>query len=163
MLALVLLIGDVRIATWVRWSLGSLEQRDWTHWAMVWPLALAAIAAVTATIIWPARVALGWLAVILAAAASVVAAGAIGLVGFLAGRLALGLSGDERARLLLAGLFGAIFLLGADLIARGVTALLRSLGLINEVPVGTRIILVSLVMLPTIWCAPGRGLSLRDR
>jgi|GEM_PF-2063019 iron complex transport system permease protein len=143
-LALILLIGEVRIATWVRWSLGSLEQRDWASWGSVWPLALLAALVVAATSRWPARAALSWIATTLAAAAAVVAAGAVGLVGLLAGRLALRLSEEYRAQLALAALLGAALLLGADLGARGLTALLPSLGLIGEVPVGAVLGIISL-------------------
>jgi iron complex transport system permease protein len=127
----------------VRWSLGSLEQRNCANWATVWPLALLAAVAVAATSMWASCV-LCWLGAILAAAAAVVAAGAIGLVGLLAGHMAFGLGEGYRTQLALAGLLGAALLLGADLAARGLTALLPSLGLLGELPIGAILGIISL-------------------
>lgn len=144
LLAFALLIGEVRVATWVRWCLGSLEQRDWANWRAALPLTALATATVAASLVWPERRWLTLLGAALSAATATVCAGALGLIGLCAGRWATTLSEKERDRLLLAGLLGATMLSGADLAARGLTATLPSLGLISELPVGALLVVASL-------------------
>lgn len=141
-LAFALLIGDVRIATWVRWCLGSLEQRDWQTWSGVWVLLLVAapVGAVSA-----AKPGLPWMrnaGATLTVATVVVAAGAIGWVGLAAARWTGAVTGSGAQRATAAGLLGAALLLGVDLAARGATTLLPSLGLVSEVPAGALLIVL---------------------
>ncbi|MCS6880284.1 MAG: iron chelate uptake ABC transporter family permease subunit [Oscillochloridaceae bacterium] len=144
--AFILLIRDVRLATWVRWCLGSLEQRDWATWQQVWPVTLLALIALAVCHMRPRMpIALG-IAATLAATSATLATGAIGLIGWLAGRRASLLSLSSGWQLVLAAIIGATFLLGADLIARGLTALLPSLGLISEAPVGAFLVVASLMV-----------------
>ncbi len=144
--AFVLLIRDVRLATWARWCLGSLEQRDWATWQQVWPVALLALLALAVCHLRPHIPIVPGIAATLAATAATLAAGAIGLIGWLAGRRASLVSLSSGWQLVLAALIGATFLLGADLLARGLTALLPSLGLISEAPVGALLVVASLVV-----------------
>jgi iron complex transport system permease protein len=152
--AFMLLIGDLRIATWVRWCLGSLEMRDWTTWQMTGPLVALALVALGAAQCWPQRSLFGWATTVCAAASSVAAAGAIGLLGGLAGNWALRRACRPAAQLVLAGLAGAILLLSADLAARGATMVLPSPGLFSEWPVGALVLLFSLVF--GLWHVLGR-------
>ncbi len=152
--AFMLLIGDLRIATWVRWCLGSLEMRDWTTWQTTWPLIALALVALGAVQRWPQRHRLGWVAAGCAAAGSVAAAGAIGLLGGLAGNWALRRTHRAGEQLVLAGLAGAVLLLSADLAARGATMLLPSPGLFSEWPVGALLLLFSLTL--GLWHGLGR-------
>jgi iron complex transport system permease protein len=157
-LAFALLIGDVRIATWVRWSLGSLEQRDWTTWQQVWPVAGLALLAVLAHMAWPQRHPVLWVAAGLAVAGATLAAGALGLVGLLAGRLAERTSSGTSGRYTLAAVNGAALLLGADLAARGLSAVLPSLGLISELPVGALLVAASgLTAVGSFWKRHGKN------
>lgn len=142
-LAFLLLIGEVRIATWVRWSVGSLEQRDWTTWEGVGYTALLALVLVFIHLASPQRQAVRWAAASVATAAATLAAGAIGIVGWLAGTWAARSSDQRGGQIAGAGLFGAALLLGADLAARGATAFLPSLGLVSELPVGALLIVLS--------------------
>lgn len=142
-LAFALLIGDVRIAAWVRWCLGSLEQRDWQSWSGVWVLLLVAapVGAVGA-----AKPGLPWMryaGATLTVATAVVAAGAVGWIGQTAARWASIVAPSGSQRTIAAGLLGAALLLGGDLAARGATTLLPSLGLVSEVPVGILLIILS--------------------
>lgn len=150
-LALVPLIGELRLATWLRWCLGSLEQRDWTSWGQAWHAALVALVLVLAHLVWPQRGALRWAGAVLAATAATLAAGAVGLVGLLAGRWAAHASDKAGVQLALAGLVGATLLLGLDLAARGLTPLLPSLGLVGELPVGALAVVLSLLVVLLRW------------
>lgn len=146
MLAFALLIGDVRIATWLRWCIGSFEQRNWAMWHQVWPMALLALLALCAHLAWPRHQPTLWLAALLGAGCATSVAGALGLVGLLAGHFAtragLGLAGLYT----LAALHGAALLLAADLTARFISALLPSLVLVSELPVGILLIAASAVV-----------------
>lgn len=144
-LAFVLLIGDVRIATWVRWCLGSLEQRDWQTWSNVWVLLLmtAPVVAVSA-----AKPGLPWMrdaGATLAVATVVVATGAIGWIGQVAVRWAGAVARPGVQQTIAAGLLGAALLVGIDLAARGLTTLLPSPGLVSEMPAGALLIVASIV------------------
>jgi iron complex transport system permease protein len=143
-LVFALLIGDVRIATWVRWCLGSLEQRDWQTWSSAWVLLLVAapVGAVSAS-----KPALPWMryaGAALTVATVVVATGAIGWVGQAAARWAGAVATSGAQRTIAAGLLGAVLLVGSDLAARGLTTLLPSLGLVREMPVGALLIVASM-------------------
>jgi iron complex transport system permease protein len=146
-LSFLLLIGEVRIATWVRWSIGSLEQRDWTTWQGAGPIALLALILVVLHAAWPQREYVRWAAASVATAAATLAAGALGTVGWVAGRWAVRSTKQIGGQFVGAAIFGAALLLGADLAARGLTTLLPSLGLVSELPVGALLIVVSLAVL----------------
>jgi iron complex transport system permease protein len=141
-----LLIGDVRIATWVRWSIGSFEQRDWTTLQGAGHLGLLALILLATHIAWPQRELVRWAAAGAATAAAILSAGALGLVGWLAGIWAVRSTNHRSGRLISASVFGAALLLGADLAARGLTTLLPSLGLVSELPVGAVLIVASLAL-----------------
>ncbi|WP_165774716.1 iron chelate uptake ABC transporter family permease subunit [Candidatus Viridilinea mediisalina] len=146
MLTFALLIGDIRVATWIRWSIGSFEQRDWAMWQQVWPMAALALLALCAHLMRPRHHPTLWLAALLSAGCATSAAGALGLIGLLAGRFAtrtnLGLAGLYT----LAALHGAALLLAADLFARLLSRLLPSLVLVSELPVGVLLIAASSVV-----------------
>jgi iron complex transport system permease protein len=153
LLTFVLLLGELRIATWVRWSIGSLEQRDWSSWQSVWHIALVTLVLLCTYRAWPRQRALLWASVVLAATTATLAAGAIGLLGFVAGTWAARASRHSDMQLVLASLVGATLLLGLDLAARGCTAVLPSLGLLGELPVGALVVLVSpFVLLTSLIC-----------
>jgi len=139
-----LLIGEVRVATWVRWCLGSLEQRDWQAWNTAWPVLLTGVLLVVAaeyrssTHRWRRYV-----GATVATAAATVAAGALGWIGSMAARRAQASDGSPVRRIVLAGLWGALLVVGIDLAARGATALLPSPGLIGELPLGAMLVIIS--------------------
>ncbi|GIV98772.1 iron chelate uptake ABC transporter family permease subunit [Roseiflexus sp.] len=144
-LAFGLLISDVRIATWVRWCLGSLEQRDWQTWSSVWVLLLVAapVGAVSA-----AKRGLPWMryaGATLTVATVVVAVGALGWIGQVAARWAGAVASSGAQRMIAAGLLGAVLLVGLDLAVRGAMALSPSLGLVSEVPIGALLVMLSIV------------------
>lgn len=143
-LAFALLIGEVRIATWVRWCIGSLEQRDWQTWRSVWPLFLVAIPVAAMSARRPGRSWLHLAGAVLASAAVVTAAGAIGWIGRMAACWARSMSGPGLRRTVIAGLLGAVLLMGVDLGARGLTMFIPSPGLIGELPVGAVLIVLSI-------------------
>lgn len=144
-LAFALLIGDVRIATWVRWRLGSLEQRDWQTWSGVWVLLLIAAPVGLASASKSGFLWTRYAGATLTAATVVVAAGAIGWIGQAAARWASVAATSGMQRAIAAVLLGAVLLIGIDLAARGLTALLPSLSLVSEVPVGALLVVLSLV------------------
>lgn len=144
-LAFILLIGDVRIATWVRWCLGSLEQRDWLTWSSAWVLLLVAAPVTTISASRPGAPWFRYAGATLAVATVVVAAGAIGWIGQTAARWASAVAGSDTQRTIAAGLLGAALLVGIDLAARGLTTLLPSLGLVSELPAGALLIVASIV------------------
>ena len=149
----------VRNLRLLRWCLGSLEQRDWTSWQQAWHAALVALVLALASLACPHRKALRWAGAVLAATAATLAAGAVGLVGLLAGGWAARASDRAGAQLALAGLAGATLLLGLDLAARGLTALLPSLGLVGELPVGALVVVISLPVAALRWQRGRRAAS----
>ena len=142
-LAFALLISDVRVATWVRWSLGSLEQRDWQTWSGVWVLFLMTVPVVTGSVAKPGLSWMRYAGATLAVAAVVVAVGAIGWIGRTAVRLAGPVATSGIQQMIVVGLLGAVLLLGVDLAARGATMLLPSLGLVSEMPAGALLAVLS--------------------
>lgn len=122
------------------WMIGSLNGRVWVHWHMVWPWAVAGLVVAMSTgrlanllqlgndsiigagvPIPRAPVALFALAALLAAT-GVAAAGAVGFIGLMAPHLARLLVGDDARRVLpIAAIAGSVLLVGADVIAQGVT------------------------------------------
>jgi len=78
-----------------------------------------------------------------ATAAATVAAGALGWIGSMAARRAQASDGSPVRRIVLAGLWGALLVVGIDLAARGATALLPSPGLIGELPLGALLVIIS--------------------
>lgn len=146
-LAFALLISDVRIATWVRWCLGSLEQRDWQTWSSVWVLLLVAAPVTAISASRPGALWFRYTGATLAVATVVVVAGAIGWIGQTAVRWAGAVAGSDAQRTIAAGLLGAALLVGIDLAARGLTTLLPSLGLVSELPAGALLIAASIVSL----------------
>jgi iron complex transport system permease protein len=78
-----------------------------------------------------------------ATAAATVAAGALGWIGSTAARRAQASDGSPVRRIVLAGLWGALLVVGIDLAARGATALLPSPGLIGELPLGALLVIIS--------------------
>lgn len=139
-----LLIGEVRVATWVRWCLGSLEQRDWQVWNSAWPgFVIGALLVIAAERRSSTHRWLQYAGATVATAAATVAAGALGWIGSTAARWAQASDGSPVRRIVLAGLWGALLLVGVDLAARGATALLPSPGLIGEVPSGVLLVVIS--------------------
>ncbi|MDW8215330.1 MAG: iron chelate uptake ABC transporter family permease subunit [Roseiflexaceae bacterium] len=143
-LAFALLIGDVRIAAWVRWCLGSLEQRDWQTWSSVWVLLLIAAPVVAVSASQPGLPWMRYAGATLAVATVVVAVGATGWIGRTVARWAGVVAASGVQRTIAAGLLGAVLLLGVDLAARGATALLPSLGLVSELPAGALLVALSI-------------------
>lgn len=151
------------------WGSGSLVQRNWENVAGAWPWVLAI--GLIATVIQGRRLDILWLGDdvatslgqnvrwtrfvtvalgVLLAAFAVTVAGMIGFIGLVAPHL-VRLAGVKRHRLLipLAALWGAVILIGADVIGRVVA------GPMNELPAG---IFTAVVGAPwLIWLARKTG------
>jgi len=122
------------------WIIGSLNGRVWVHWNMIWPwaavalplgLACAGLANVLQLdddigrglglrIEWARALLLLVAALLTAGAVAVV--GAIGFIGLIGPHIARRLIGDDARRVfLLSALLTAAILLGADVVAQGLT------------------------------------------
>ncbi|QSB15873.1 iron ABC transporter permease [Natronosporangium hydrolyticum] len=148
----VLLLWDGSLfAAVLRWVVGSLNGRVWQDWALLWPWALLAvpaglllhrsastlwlgddIAAATGLPVGRARLLVFAAATVLTAGA-VAAVGAVGFIGLLAPHIARLVVGSHPRRVLpLACLTGGALLVGADLLAEGLTALWPETGVQNR-------------------------------
>ncbi|NDJ87050.1 MAG: iron ABC transporter permease [Chloroflexi bacterium] len=152
-----LLIDQQDTATIMRWLIGSLHGRGWSHWEAILPYIVIALPLGLATAgvanvmmlgdgvarglgmpVELARVALIFAAVALAAT-SVSVAGNIAFIGLMAPHIARQIVGSDHRRLLLfTTVFGSMLLLLSDIIARALTiefAGESAIG-INNLPVG---------------------------
>jgi iron complex transport system permease protein len=151
------------------WIIGSLNGRTWVHWDTVWPWALvtvplglgcASLANVlhlgddvaTGLGIRAERVrALLLCVAVLLTAGAVSVVGALGFLGLIAPHLTRRLVGNDARRLFpLSALMGASLLLGADVIARGLTRVV-------DMPVGAVMALVGAPFLIYLLTRGGRG------
>ncbi|MFI6096167.1 FecCD family ABC transporter permease [Lentzea sp. NPDC051213] len=142
-----LVLADIRdVARAQSWLVGSLDSRSWTEvWTALWlALALVVIVLVTAFQLRPMHfgddVAAGLgvrysavravllLCAVLLAGVAVAAAGPVPFVALVAPQITMRLMRTPVPPLLASGLFGALLLIGSDLIARSV--------LPNDLPVG---------------------------
>lgn len=140
LVSVVLVLDGSTFGTVLRWVVGTLHARTWTHWSVLWPWAVVGLVATvfvvrSATLLWcgddlargvgarlsRARAAVFATAALLTAGA-VCAVGAIGFVGLVAAHLVRPLVGGHPARVLpLAALAGALLLVGADAVASAAT------------------------------------------
>ena len=142
-----LVLGDIRdVARAQSWLVGSLDSRSWTEvWTALWvTVALVLVVLVTAFQLKPLHfgddVAAGLgvrysavravllLCAVLLAGVAVSAAGPVPFVALVAPQIAMRLLRTPVPPLIASGLFGALLLIGSDLIARTV--------LPNDLPVG---------------------------
>ena len=164
-----ILFNDYTVAGLYFWGSGSLVQRDWENVAGAWPWVL--IIGVVATVIQGRQLDILWLGDdvamslgqrvvrtrlitiglgVLLAAFAVTVAGMIGFVGLVAPHL-VRMAGITRHSLLIpiAALWGAVILVGADVVGRIVA------GPMNELPAG---IFTAIVGAPwLIWLARQTG------
>jgi iron complex transport system permease protein len=135
--SIVLLVHQAAIGSVVLWLIGSLNGRVWSHWAILWPWALATLVPALASARWAnvlqlgdetavslglrvewARAALLFLAVALAAGA-VAIVGGIAFLGLVAPHLARRITGADARRVFpLSTVIGAGLLVGADILAQ---------------------------------------------
>ncbi|MEM7126008.1 MAG: iron ABC transporter permease [Chloroflexota bacterium] len=138
--SLILLFDGQNMGNILLWVIGSLNGRTWTHWQMLWPYAIIALplgllcASLTNVMnlgdemsaglglaVEATRAGLLLVAVVLAAGA-VSVGGNIIFIGLIAPHIARRIVGSDYRRLLpFVALFAGGLLLGADIIARGIT------------------------------------------
>jgi iron complex transport system permease protein len=135
-----LLLHQQFLGSILLWLIGSLNGRVWVHWAALWPWALVAIpcglgCAGLANALHLGEEIAGGLglrverdrAMLLFVAAWLTAAavgvvGAVGFIGLIGPHIARRLVGDDARRVFpLSALVGASVLLGADIVAQGIT------------------------------------------
>lgn len=138
--SLFLLLGSGALGSILTWLIGSLNGRVWVHWQLLWPWALVALplglacaglanslqlgdevaAGLGLRVEWTKAGLLGVAALLTAGAVAVV--GAVGFIGLLGPHLARRAVGSDARRLFpFSMLLAALLLLGADVIAQGLT------------------------------------------
>jgi iron complex transport system permease protein len=138
--SLLLLINQNAASGILLWIIGSLNGRTWIHWDTIWPWAVVAIPVGMACAgaanalhlgddlatglglrVERTRLLLLFVSVVLTAAA-VSVVGALGFLGLIAPHLSRQLVGNDARRLFpLSTLMGAVLLMMADIVARGLT------------------------------------------
>ncbi|WP_203338677.1 FecCD family ABC transporter permease [Nocardioides limicola] len=140
LVAVVLTLDGSTFGTVLRWIVGTLHARTWEHWQVLWPWAIVslviALGAIRgATVLWsgydvatavgahPTRIRLAVFgSAALLTAGAVCTVGAVGFVGLVAAHLVRPLVGHHPARVIpMAAFAGAALLLGADIVANGLT------------------------------------------
>lgn len=152
-IALLLLLPDLHVNTFLWWSIGSLDRRGWSAWQSLWPWALLALL-LALLIVWRPTLAhsshprlrmlwLGAAGIVTGSAVGIV--GAVGYLGLLASLLARRIVGAEiRQVLLFSAICGASMLLLADSVVRVLSQAVLSVALVNELPAGLMTMLIGL-------------------
>jgi iron complex transport system permease protein len=166
--SLILLVNQNAASGILLWIIGSLNGRTWVHWDTAWPWALITIplglgCASLANVLHlgddvatglgikaeRVRAMLLFVAVLLTAGA-VSVVGALGFLGLIAPHLMRRLVGNDARRLFpLSAIMGALLLLGADVIARGLTRVV-------DMPVGAVMALIGAPFLIYLLSRGGR-------